>query len=72
MRVECVNCDETYSQKPHQAAKEGSFALCYMCRMEPPTDYLCISKNSKGGKCKQIRMFNSQYCGVHRKDWRRN
>lgn len=66
MRVQCENCPKTYDMKPHQVSKNGMFKLCYYCRKNPPLNYLCLAKTTKGEKCKSIRAFGSHFCFTHR------
>lgn len=71
MKVQCENCEVSYDQKPRQAAKKGAFRLCYYCRRNPPSNYICKAKTATGDDCKRIKMFNSEYCGTHKDEWRR-
>ena len=65
-RVPCVSCDSSLDLQPHSYNRAGSFAMCAMCRRNPPKEYLCEGTLSRLGRpCKNIRMPNSTTCINH-------
>ena len=65
-RIECINCKVLLAQNPASYTREGAFALCGVCRRNPPDEYKCVGTNRSGKACQHTRLFNSTTCAHHK------
>jgi hypothetical protein len=67
-RVKCINCDNRVTQHAASYRRKGAFALCGMCRRNPPEEYKCLAPTYHGRPCQHIKVFNSTTCAHHKED----